>query len=127
MATAGGIGLIDIGLIDTSKVFFYFIFWMNEINWKFDSLWFDHVHQADMEFGSQSFRELLDRHTNIELILSTGPLLSDSIKMNETGSQIHSFGPWKIFANEIPFHKILKTVVHAFRLALSNDNSLEAF
>jgi hypothetical protein len=53
----------------------------------------NHVHQADMEFGSQSFRELLDRHTNIELILSTGPLLSDSIKMNETGSQIHSFGP----------------------------------
>ncbi len=37
-----------------------------------------------MEIGSQSFRELLDRHTNIELILSTGPLLFDSIKMNGT-------------------------------------------
>ena len=44
----------------------------------------NHVRQPNMEVGSQSFRELLAHYTNIELVLSTGPLLPDSVKMNGT-------------------------------------------
>lgn len=37
-----------------------------------------------MKVGTQSFRDLLARHPNIELILSTGPLLSSGVKINGT-------------------------------------------
>jgi hypothetical protein len=37
-----------------------------------------------MDVGRQSFLDLLALYSNIELIVSTGPLLSDGIRMNDT-------------------------------------------
>lgn len=43
-----------------------------------------HVYQPNMEVSTQSFLNMLAVHSNIELILSTGPLLLGSVRMNGT-------------------------------------------
>ena len=44
----------------------------------------NHVYQPGAEVGTQSFLNLLALHSNIELIVSTGPLLPNSVYMNDT-------------------------------------------
>ena len=100
MVTAGGIGLNDIGLIDTGErshsinvclsLILYIVFgsvgfdWIQNNDRYFKVNSSHHVRQPDMEVGQQSFLDLLAVHPNIELILSTGPLLSDGVRMNGT-------------------------------------------
>lgn len=42
------------------------------------------VQVPDMEVGRQNFLNMLSEYSNIELIISTGPLLANSIQMNGT-------------------------------------------
>jgi hypothetical protein len=83
----GGIGLTDIGLIDTGKVFLSYELMKQTGNFAiYGSVAFDwlqnndryykinssnHICQPDIEVDFQSFRELLDRNTKIRVVFFT--------------------------------------------------------